>query len=770
MRSASVLSAAVLALGIGTGAGMFALLNAAILERLPYPQPERLVQVWATDRQQETLEVGVSFEEYRRIADRARTLEDVAYYSSWFPTLTANGRNVQVKVARSSANLFRVLSVSPSIGRSFTDRRLPYVVLSHELTARLFGETDRVPESPVVLDGTPYTPVGVMPRGFSFPSEAEAWISASFRPKSSTPVRDGFIVGRLAPGAEIAGLNAELQTIAQTIGQIEPDWTSARGLRAVPLQRQVSARVRNIVLLLFASVVVFFLIACVTAAQILFVENLGRRTDFAVRAALGARPRTLRAELFGEAALVAALATPAGGLLSVLLVQVSTSLVPSSVPELSGVTISQPVLAFMLVLGAAAALGVAVLSGWRLTTGDIATAIHGGATPGALKPTATRSALACLGTAGLVLLTFSAVALILEMWKVTHADLGFEPRGVYASKMCSPEESNDSTPSALRLAFDRVHESLPPVPGVRAVAIADGLPVGSYTTAETLIEGVAGYPKVRVQAVSSDYFRVLGIPIVEGRGFVPELGTGEKVAVVNEAFARQFWPGASPLGQQFKGAWDEALEPITVVGVARNVRRSALDVPASPEVYIPFFQQAEACGTLLVATDRGGSAGLVRDRLWDVRGRFSLSDVGALESRIRDQNWRPKLRAVVLGLFAALALTFGAVALYATLRQVVSARKRELATRAALGATPGAMARLVLRTQVAPVGLGIILGALASVFTFRVLGTSFYGMEKVDWTALPVVCAVLALTALLASVGPILRSGRADVMVALREE
>lgn len=763
-------AALVLALGIGSGTAMFALMKVALLERLPYPEPDRLVQVWSTDRQMGVLEGGVSFDDYQAVAARARAAKHLAYSSFWFPTLTAGDGQRQIKVARASANLFETLGVSPNRGTTFTDRPVPVVVLGHRLHDRLFGTTDELPEAPVVLDGTPYAVVGVMPPGFSYPSDVEAWVPAAMRPATTAPARDGAIVGRLRPGAEIAALQPELEAIAATMAQLDPTWTGDQGLRAVALHQQVTAPVKNIVLLLAGAVGLFFLIACMSAAQLLFVENLGRRPDFAVRVALGARRGALRAQLFYEAALVAVLATAGGALLSAVLVEMAKSVIPRDLPRLTGLSISPVVLLIMLLLGALAALAVGLLSGWRLTDGDVATGLTGGLGGTRSKTTPARAVLTVTATAGIIVLTFGAVALALEMWKTTRADLGFEPEGVYTAKMCAPKGLPDPSRTDLRLAFGEIDEALPAVPAIRSVAIADGLPLGAFTTAETFIEGVEGYPEVRVRAVSSGYFDALRIPVVEGRTFPASVGEGEKVAVVNRAFGERFWPGRSALGQQFMGSWDDDREWITIVGVAGNVRRSAADDGQAPEAYIPFFQQNDDCGSLLVATDRGGSAGLVRDQLWSLNGRYDLSDVTALESLLLDQNWRPRLRAAVLGLFGVLALVFGAVALYTTLRQVVSSRQKELATRAALGATPAELAQSVLRGHAVPVGLGVVFGALASILGVRLVGASFHGIETIDGLALAIVCGLLALIALAAAAGPAIRSSRVDVMTALRAE
>lgn len=766
----SLLAGVVLALGIGTGTAMFALLDVALLERLPYPEPDELVQVWATDQQIGVFEGGISMEEYRDIARMVRSAENVAYSSTWLPTLATDERRRQIQVARTSSNLFETLGVAPAVGSTFSDRAIPHVVLSHRLHEQLFGAARELPETAIVLDGVPYVVVGIMPPGFSYPADAEAWVPAAVRPPTSAPARDGAVIGRLRPEIELANLEAELGSIARSMPETHPDWTSGRGLRAVPLQEQVTAQVKNIVLLLVGAVGLFFLISCASAAQLLFVENLGRRSDFAVRAALGAPRGVLRGQLFVEAALVALVATAGGALLAGFLVDAGRRFMPPDLPRLAALRISPSVLLVMLILGALAALTVGLLSGWRLTRGEVVAGLVGGLGEGKARTAPVRAILAAGGTAGIILLTFGAAALVLEMWRVTHADLGFDPEGVYSAKMCIPEDVPDAPATDLELAYHEAGRELAAERSIRTVAIADGLPLGSYTTAETFIEGVEGYPEVRVRAVSSKYFDALSIPLIEGRPFSADAGKGQKVAIVNRAFGDRYWPGRSALGEQLMGSWDDDREWITIVGVAGNVRRGAGDDFEASEVYIPFFQQESDCGSLIVATGRDGSGSVVRDLLWNLDGRQSVSGVIGLESRLADQNWRPRLRAAVLGLFGVLALVFGAVALYATLRQVVASRKKELAMRAALGATPRDLARSVLGGHALPVALGIVLGGIASVLAVRVVGAAYHGIETVDGSAFAIVCGLLATSALMAAAGPAIRSGRIDVMEALREE
>jgi putative ABC transport system permease protein len=765
LRPSSVAATLVLALGMATGAAAFALLDTALLQRLPFPHSERLVQVWATDPRMDVREAGLAVGEYRFIASRTRGFDEVAFYSFWTPTAAAHGQRVQVKVARISSNLFDLLGIGPSIGTAPSDDSQPFIVLSHALTERLYGAADRVPDGVVVLDGRAYTPIGVMPRGFAFPADAQAWVSTTTRQSTKSLSRDGYILGRLAPGVPFERAQVELADVAKGLATMAPDWPPGGALRAVALQEQVGAPVRKIVLLLFTAVTVFFLIACASAGQLLFVANLGRRREWAIRTTLGATRRALVAQLFIESALLAAVATAGGALLAAWLVESAKGLIPPGVPRLPAVAINERVLWFMSALGALAALSVAAVSAFRVARGDPANDLKHA------HRTAPRGALLCLGTMALVVLTVSAVSLAFGLWRMTRVDLGFKPAGVLTSRLCAPPPDSASDAPAFPVMFDELRHSLREIPGVHAIAISDQSPVGGYAAYEIFVEGVNGYPEVRVQGVSGSYFSALGIPILEGRAFesaeenAPNRG---QVAIVNEAFRDRFWRGRSAVGQRLQGSWADERDWITVVGMSGNVRRSASDTPESPLVFVPFLQRAAGCGYLLVNADQSVTPSLVRAHLWTTADRYSISDVTRLEALLHHDLWQPRLRALVIGGFAAMALVFGSVALYTTLAQLVSARRKELAIRAALGARRGALARIVLSTHALPVAAGLSLGTAAAFVIANSVRASMYGFERLDSTAIAAVFTILAATAVAATMVPALRAEEVDVLAALR--
>ncbi len=765
LRPSSVAAGIVLALGIGAGAVAFALLDTALLQRLPFPHAERLVQIWSTDPRMAVREGSLAFEEYQVIAARARAFDEVAFYSRWVPTAAAQGQRAQVNVARISPNLFEVLGIVPAVGEGLPDGSQPFIVLSHALTERLYGAADRVPESVVVLEGKPYVPVGVMPRGFSFPADTQAWVTAASREPTSTLARDGTVLGRLAAGVPFAEGQAELVDAAKTLGAVIDDWPSEGSLRGVALQQQVAAPVKNVVLLLFAAVILFFLIAAASAGQLLFVENLGRRREWAIRTALGANRRTLVAQLFVESVLLAAVATASGALLAAWLVGSAKGLIPSGVPRLPGVSLNAGVVWFMIALGGVAALMVAAVSALRVLRGDPAQELKQAYRAGP------RALLLCMGTAALVVLTMSAVSLTFGLWRLTRADLGFEPAGVLTARLCAPESGAGSDGSRFALMLGDLRRGMGDLPGVRGTAVSDQSPVGGHTAYEILIEGVEGYPEVRLQSVSGDYFALLGIPILEGRAFHldEEAAKGRRqVAIVNEAFRDRFWQDRSAVGQRLQGSWSDEREWIEIVGMSGNVRRSASDTSASPLVFMPFVQQAGGCGHLLIKTHRSMTAAMMRTYLWESADRYAISDVTSLEAVLRTHTWQARLRAWVIGGFAAMALIFGAVALYTTLAQLVSARRKELAIRAALGARRGALARVVLASHAVPIAAGLVVGAAVSFAIGSSVRASIYGFEQLDARAMAAAFMMLAVTAVAATVVPALRAEFVDVLPALR--
>lgn len=763
LRPSSLAAGIVLALGIGAGAVAFALLDTALLQRLPFPHADRLVQIWSTDPRMGVREGSLAFEEFRMIASRTRAFEEVGFSSLWLPGAAAQGQRAQVNVARISPNLFDVLGIVPAVGKGLPNGSQPFIVLSHALAERLYGAADRVPESVVVLDGRPYVPVGIMPRGFSFPADTQAWVSAATREPTSTLARDGQVVARLAAGVTLAEGQTDLVGAAKTLAAVIADWPTDGSLGAVALQEQVAGPVRNVVLVLFAAVILFFLIAVASAGQLLFVENLGRRREWAIRTALGASRRTLIAQLFVESLFLAAVATAGGALLAAWLVGSARGLIPASVPRLQAVSIHAGVVWFMIALGAVAALMVAGVSALRVLRSDPAQELKQAHRP------ASRALLLGLGTAALVVLTMSAVSLTFGLWKLTRVDLGFEPAGVLTARLCPPETGAGSDAAGVMLG--ELRRRIGERPGVYGTAVSDQSPVGGHATYEILLEGVEGYPEVRLQSVSGDYFALLGIPILEGRAFdlAGEGAPGRRqVAIVNKAFRDRFWQGTSAVGQRLQGSWSDERDWIEVVGMSADVRRSASDTSASPLVFVPFAERAGGCGHLLMKTHRSTTAAMMRAYLWESADGYAMSDITSLEAVLRNHTWQARLRAWVIGGFAVMALVFGAVALYTTLAQLVSARRKELAIRAALGARRGALARVVLASHAVPIAAGLVAGAATSFAIGNSVRASIYGFEQLDTRAMAAAFMMLALTALAATIVPAIKAEYVDVVPALR--
>lgn len=763
IRPSIAAAVAVLALGIGAGAAAFAMFNTALLQRLPYPHADRLVQVWGTDRQQDILEESLSYDDYRLISERTSTLDKVAFYALWEPTATAKGQRIQVTVARISENLFEVLGVTPSIGSALPPGPDAFVVLSNDAALRLFGSADDLPDSVVLLNGEPYTPIGVMPSGFAFPPNVDAWVAAENRPPRGRAARDGFVLGRLAQQTPFEQAATELATVGASLGRADSSWTVERGLRAVPLLEQVSSTIRDVVVLIFAAVAFLFMIACASAGQLVYVENLRRRREWAVRRSLGSTSRVILAQLTVEAILIAALATAAGALVALWLIGVMRGLIPPSVPRLPAVTLDHQVLLFMIALGAGSAAGVGLISAGRVMRDNLLEGLRDAPASAGTSRSAFRSTLLCAGTAGVVVLTVAAVSLASGLWRLTRADLGFDPSGVFTSRVCAPPVPQPATTAA----FGPVLSDLEQFTAFHSVAMSDQLPTGGEATYEIFIDGIDGYPEVGVQYVSGSYFETLGIPLLEGSTF-NDAEPAHRAAVVNRAFRDRFWPGASPLGRRFMAALGDEPEWIPVVGMADNTRRSASGDPNRPRIYFPYFQQSHSCGSLLVKSDRTLSAGLIRNVLWARIVGYSVSDVASLDTLLDDRIWQPRLRAAVTGAFAALALVFGAAALYATLSQLVSIRRRDLAIRAALGARRGDLMRVVLSTYALPIVLGFLVGLVVSYVLIGLIGTSVYGLEPLDITTVTLVVSILALSAVAATALPAWRAEQVDVLPALK--
>lgn len=798
-------AAAVLSIGLGVGAttAIFGVVRHVLLRPLPFAAPEALVMAWETAPDIPTRWVApANFLDWRR--DSTHVFEQLAAFDSFSAALTGGSAPERVRGVSASGNFFITLGQAPAEGRLLIpddDRPgAPCVaVVSDSLRQRRFaGATDAVGAA-MVLDGRTCTVVGVLPPSFSFPLQAlaDVWTNgdrgvprAFAFPGDVTAVRDShllFVLGRLRPGITGATAERELQAVMTRLAVAYPDTNTGLGAHVEPLLTAIVGDVRPVLWLLQATVVVLLLVASANVAHLLLGQAGRRRQELAVRVSLGARRGTLIRQLLVEAL---ALAMP-GGVFGLLLatwgVDLLVAAAPTSVPRVAEVAVDPTVLAFGLLLTGAATFVCALVPALTASQPDT----HGGPGHGsrvAGRRHTTWHRVLVVGELALAhLLVVAALLLSASLRAATRVDLGFAPEGRLTAQLNlasdpylrpAPGGGEFSVdPEPRRQLIDAVLTRMPVTPGVRAVAASMTPPLGGAPNRGVLIEGapepVAGQePTADFQAVTPDYFRTLGIDLVEGRPFTTaDHAGGQPVAIVNRAFVARYLPGRRALGSliRFGGSPRHV-----VVGVAADVRNRQLERPAEPAFFVPFAQNVEAwpylAFTVWTAGDPAAAAPALRAALLTADPNQPISRLVAVDTVIADQLAPRRFTTWLVGLFGVLALLLATIGAYGVLSLSIAGRRREVGVRSALGASPGSLRGLLLSEAAGLVGAAIVVGVALATAAGRLAQSLLFEVSATSPALLVAAAVAVVLPAIIAGSLPAERAIRMPPVDALRED
>jgi predicted permease len=773
-----------LALGIGANTAIFGVVRGVLLRELPYPAPERLVRMWqgAPDEPKGAF----SFPDFEDWRTQSKSLESAgAYFYAEGRTgvdLVGDGDPQHLAVSFVTDGFFQTLGRAPQIGRAMQpEDHVPghsyVVVLSHGLWQRRFGGSPDVVGRTLMLDGRPCTVLGVMPRGVDFPSPSvEAWIPVAFLRQEEVPwqVRASrwlSAVGRLRPGVALTEARAELESVARALEAQYPD-SNARftGAALVPLHESMVGQVKTSLLVLLGAVAFILLIACANLANLLLARGTVREQELAVRAALGASPGRLARQLLTESVLLSL----AGGLLGLVVAVLGSEglvrLASGQLPRAGEVRLDGAVLAFTLGLSALTGVLFGLLPALRASAASLQPLLKGsspGQGPGSGRRL--RGSLVVAEVALAVVLASGAGLAARSFAHLLSTDMGFDPQGL-AVVSFSIGSSHDGE---LRAFYQRVLEAVRAVPGVESVGASKTLP-GQFDV-EVIPLDVPDRPgevlRTKLLQVSRDYFRTLRIPVKAGRDFTDDDKATELekfVVVVNETFVRRYGLVGDPIGQtiSLEGA------RLPIIGVVGDTRQAGPSEPADPMIYLHALQNMRS-GVNLVVRGHGDPlrvAADVQKAVWSVDPNQTITRVTSLEHVMSEVVARPRLLAVLMGLFAALGLLLGAVGIYGVLAYTVNQRRREFGLRLALGATPGDVLRMVVNGGLRLVGLGVAVGLAGALALARLMDSVLYGVPPHD--PVTFVSAVLGLlgVALIASWLPARRATRVPPAVALRAE
>ncbi|HKN60406.1 MAG TPA: ABC transporter permease [Candidatus Acidoferrales bacterium] len=791
----TVFAVVVLALGIAANTAIFSIADAILMRPLPYYDASRLVMVWEDATSygfpRDTPAPG-NFAEWKA---RNQVFEDMAATSSDKSYNLTNEGNPEELFGRNvTANLFSVLGVAPAPGRDFrTEDDVPgaarVAILSYGLWVRRFGGEERAVGKEIWLDGEKFTIIGVTPRGFQFPDrKSELWTPIRFTKQQLANHGSHFleVVARLKPGVSLATANANLATIAKQLEKEHPEDNQKVGAVAVPLREELAGNMRAAVLVLLGAVCFVLLIACANVANLLLARASGRRRELAMRLTLGASRARIARQMLTESILLAAIAGAAGVLLATFGTPFLARLIPPGIAPLTGAGVDGRVLAFAVALSVTTGILFGIVPALRVSQIDLVTSLKqgGGQSGVGFGGGGLRDVLVVAEVALALVLLAGATLMIRSFEALYRADVGFRPDHVLV--MRTPLPSPKYAEFSRRTSFyDGVLTRVAALPGVVSAGYTSWIPLTNTGGASAIrLEGHPAPPPgheliPNVRFVSTGYVRALGMKLIDGRTFDQRDGADtQPVALINQTMARNFWSGENPIGQRFHKGDDTNRPWITVVGIVGDVHQVALDQPARPEMYMLYQQQKSfeegdfnpEYLAVRTALDPMQMAEIIRQQVWAVDKEQAVANVMPLEELVDDKLAPRKMQTSLLGGFAALALLLATLGIYAVLSFAVTQRTQEIGVRAALGAEPADILRMVLSQGMKLFVVGAAIGLAAAFALSQVIVHLLYGVSATDPLSFTGVTVLLAGVTMLACYIPARRAMRVDPLVALRYE
>jgi len=762
-----------LALGIGPNTAIFTVVNSVLLQPLPYPHPEQLFLI-----QSGTPERGfgpLTDVEYAEYEKQSRAFEHLAAFSAGIANLTGAGEPVVVRRCEVTAGFWPTMGIARALGRTFLpgDEKGPgrdSVVLSDRVWRAQFHADPGIIGKSLALDGTPHTVVGVMPAGFAFPFEQGVWSLASLDPLKFKLARQG-VIGRLKPGISTRQAQAELDVISRQLASAFPGKEVGQNLRLFSLREYVVGDVGRPLLVLLGAVGFILLIACANVANLLLARGLGRRQEMAIRASLGAGRLRLVRQLLSESITLSLFGGALGLLLAAWGVRVFLSLVPpGDMPRIREIHLDGWVLAFTAVVSLLTGLMFGVAPAIQLSGVPLSESLQ---QAGSQRVTGSgqrlKNALVLLIGAGLLIKSFI---------RLRSVNPGFLPENVLTMTVIPPQ---NRPLEQLKSSHQQVLEKLETLPEISSAAAVNWLPLGHALVRTRFgAEGQDIFDQTvacRV-GVSHDYFQTMGIRLLRGRYF--NAWDNEKaspVVIVSRAAADRVWADQNPLGKRvyFK-PYPGPQDWLTVVGVVEDVRQQSLAESPPLAVYQPYLQVSDPIylsHMVYLVRSRANPtsiAALMRERLHEVDKDQPVYAFETLQDLISGSVAGPRFYSRLLGVLSAAALLIAAVGIYGVTAFSVSQRTHEIGIRLALGAKRADILRMILRSSLPLILIGVGLGLCGAVAVTRVLQSFLFEVKPTDTATFAVVSTLLAAVAVLASYIPARRATKVDPMVALRYE
>jgi putative ABC transport system permease protein len=790
-----------LSLGIGANTAIFSVVDAVLLRRLPFADPDRLVMPWEFSAE---VQQRVGFDrlpaspaDVTDFINRNRTFANLASMRAERVNLTGGGEPERVGGVRVSRNFLTTLGIQPVRGRTFNESDGAggrTVLIGYGLWQRRYGGSSDVLGRAISVNGEPGTIVGVLPAWFRFPAGGELPTGFGYAPNPEiwsldvlTPEqarnRGGksfSLVGRLRDDATIAAAEADLAAIAADIARQFPASNAGWTVRVMPLREQLVGGVRTALVVLLTAVGFVLLIACANVANLILVRAASRQREVAVRYALGAERLQVLRQLLTESLVLSVTSGVIGLALGWWGLRTLLAMLPVGLPALSDAALDWRVMAFTIGLSIVTAAVFGVTPALQMAGVDVVEGLREGGrgTIGSRRAHRTRNVLVVVEVALAAVLLIGASLLIQTFIRLVNVNTGFRADGVLTMEVTLPRGTYPNR--APVDFFDRLVARLGVVPGVESAAAASSVPLAGTENLRQIT--VEGRPKPQPgQEIIADYrvitpgfFRTMGIPHVAGDP-LPRETTAESPAVVliNSMMADTCFPGENPIGRRIKlTSFDQASPWFTIIGVVGDTRHTALDSALRPQVYVSLGQDPTTQMVVVVRTqdDPAGYASVARAAVHEIDSNQPAGRIRTMKAVVSDAVARQRFTMFLAGTFAALALILALVGLYAVVSTSVAERMHELGVRFALGATPARLRRLVLSDGIRLVGLGVVIGLIGAFALARFLETQLFGITAHDPGTFIAVPLLLLGAAVAGCLIPARRATKIDPMTALRSE
>ncbi|HEV3139257.1 MAG TPA: ABC transporter permease [Vicinamibacterales bacterium] len=781
---------ATLGLGIGASTAIFSLVHGILLEPLPLPDPERLV--WINETGHDGSFISTSWPNYLDWRERQHSFDVLGFSREEPLTLTGLDQARRIRARRVTGNLFKAIGVAPAFGRALTDdddkaNAAPVTLVSDGFWRTALGGDPAAVGRILQLDQTPYTIVGVLPPGFEYLRPYDVFVSIG--PAVNTMYlkyrgnHNGFYaLGRLRPGVTVEAADRDIRAIAAELAREHPDTNSGVSAKAMPLQTRFVADIRPTLLALFGAVGFLLLIACVNVANLLIARGAARRHELAVRAALGGGRLRLVRQLLVESTVVSVAGGALGVAIGALLLQALVAAAPDGTPRIATVALDRAALLFAL--GAVGLCGIVfgafpALHASRSSTTDGQQAVLRGRASGfSAGSHRLRRGLIVVESALALMLLAGAGLMIRTVQELVHLDPGFRPDHVVTTRftLTGPQWTDER----LQVFYADLVTRLRAIPGVRQAALAFALPIdGSqwnsiFVVADKPVPERAHLPSAAFTPVSDGYFDAMGMRLLRGRTFAAtDTLKSQTVIVINEALARQLWPGEEAVGKKLKQGWPEDKTPWReVIGVVGDVKFNGLVSDTPMQAYLPVTQRTMRSLAIVARTDvePGSIAPSIESIVHQMDKDLPLYETRTMDSVLAASIARQRMSRIVFVTFAVVALVLAAVGLYGVVAQGVTERTHEIGVRMALGAQQRSVVRLIVQQGFSMALVGAVIGVAGAFAVSRWIEGLLFRVTAKDPTTFAVVVTVLLGVGAAACLVPAWSASRVDPIKALRTE